>query len=291
MATMSMADNLSTILINNESSLLSIWLDLQLSSNTLRPDLINEKDLRQQSQEFIRLFFDILHSDPKEEMDSENYYAIREFLINLSQTNAMRGFTTSETATFIFSLKHAIYSVLGISLEEQSKKEFVAAIWRTNVILDKLGLYTIEIQQANREEIIKRQQEELMELSTPVVKLWQGIIMLPLIGTLDSARTQQVMENLLQSIVDYHAEVAIIDITGIPMVDTMVAQHLIKTISAARLMGAECIISGIRPQIAQTMVHLGISLHQVITKATLSDALSLAIERNGYQLLPTAAQK
>ncbi len=150
--------------------------------------------------------------------------------------------------------------------------------WTVSLLIDKLGLYTIEAYQKGREEVIRRQQEELLELSTPVIQLWDGVLALPLIGTLDSARTQTVMESLLERIVSSGAEVAIIDITGVPTVDTLVAQHLIKTVSAARLMGADCIISGIRPQIAQTIVHLGLDL-DVVSKATMADAFALALRR------------
>ena len=163
--------------------------------------------------------------------------------------------------------------------------------WSTNELLDKLGLYTTEVYQKTREEIISRQQEEMLELSTPVVKLWDGILGLPMIGTLDSARTQIVMESLLQKIVETGSALAIIDITGVPTVDTLTAQHLLKTVTAARLMGAECIISGIRPQIAQTIVHLGVDLGDVITKASLADALALALEKTGRTVIRVKARK
>jgi len=162
-------------------------------------------------------------------------------------------------------------------------------IWSATDLLDKLGLYTTEVFQQGREEVISRQQQEMLELSTPVVQLWEGILALPLIGTLDSARTQVVMESLLQKIVDTGASIAIIDITGVPTVDTLVAQHLLKTVAAARLMGAECIISGIRPQIAQTIVHLGVDLADVITKATLGDAFAIALQRMGRTVAPVSA--
>jgi rsbT co-antagonist protein RsbR len=154
-------------------------------------------------------------------------------------------------------------------------------LWRATSLLDTLGLYTTETYQKGREEIIARQQQELLELSTPVVQLWHGVLALPLIGTLDSARTQVVMESLLQAIVETGSSIAIIDITGVPVVDTLVAQHLLKTVAAARLMGADCIISGIRPQIAQTIVHLGVEINDVITKATLADAFAIALTRIG----------
>ena len=154
-------------------------------------------------------------------------------------------------------------------------------MWTATLLLDKLALFTTEVYQKGREALISRQQHEMLELSTPVVQLWDNVLALPLIGTLDSARTQVVMENLLHKIVDTGAAIAIIDITGVPTVDTLVAQHLLKTVAAARLMGADCIISGIRPQIAQTIVHLGVELASVVTKATLADAFAIALQKTG----------
>jgi rsbT co-antagonist protein RsbR len=165
-----------------------------------------------------------------------------------------------------------------------------AEMWSTTLLLDELGLYTTEVNQKTREEVISRQEQELLELSTPVVRLWDGVLALPLIGTLDSARTQVVMESLLEKIVQTGAGIAIIDITGVPTVDTLVAQHLLKTVAAARLMGADCIISGIRPQIAQTIVHLGVVLSDVTTKATLADALAVALGRLGLAIGPASAR-
>jgi rsbT co-antagonist protein RsbR len=197
-----------------------------------------------------------------------------------SRARALQGFSPSETATFIFSLKQPLFRYIQ---QEQGRDPLQRAeeIWSMNMLLDKLGLYTTEVYQKSREEIIARQQQELLELSTPVVELWQGILALPLIGTLDSERTQVVMESLLQRIVETGAPLAIIDITGVPTVDTLVAQHLLKTVAAARLMGADCIISGIRPQIAQTIVHLGVDLGNVTTKATLAAAFAVALQRTG----------
>ena len=200
-----------------------------------------------------------------------------------SANRAKGGHTPSETAGFVFSLKNPLFSIL---LEELGTDSGALgdALWQATELLDNLGLLTTETFQKAREDIISRQQQELLELSTPVVKLWDGVLALPLIGTLDSARTQMVMENLLQRIVETGAAVAIIDITGVPLVDTLVAQHLLKTVAAARLMGAECIISGIRPQIAQTIVHLGVELGDVTTKATLADAFAVALQRTGQRL-------
>ena len=212
-------------------------------------------------------------------IEAPEWQPVREVLEDLSRDRAVQGFSPTETATFIFSLKEPLFSLLREELQSDPER-LVRETWSTNQLIDRLGLYTIESYARTREEVIGRQQQELLELSTPVVELWEGILALPLIGTLDSARTQIVMESLLQHIVDTGAEIAIIDITGVPTVDTLVAQHLIKTISAARLMGADCILSGIRPQIAQTIVHLGLELN-VISKATMADALALALRRSG----------
>jgi len=187
----------------------------------------------------------------------------------------------------VFSLKQPLYTRLREELSSQPQ-ELADVSWTVNVLLDSLGLYTTEVFQRSREAIIARQQEELLELSTPVVQLWDGILALPLIGTLDSARTQVVMESLLEKIVETGAAISIIDITGVPTVDTLVAQHLLKTVAAARLMGADCIISGIRPQIAQTIVHLGVDLTNVITKSTLADAFIIALQKSGSSI-PTRA--
>ena len=204
---------------------------------------------------------------------------VRRMLSEVSKARSLQGFTPSETATFIFSLKRPLFNLCG--REVTDAKEFGALTWSVTELLDGLGLYTMEAYQKSREEVINRQQEEMLELSTPVVKLWDRILALPMIGTLDSSRTQVVMETLLQKIVETGSEIAIIDITGVPTVDTLVAQHLIKTVTAARLMGAECIISGIRPQIAATIVHLGVDLGNVITKASLADAFVLALSKMG----------
>ena len=206
--------------------------------------------------------------------------AVREFLAHLSRSRSAAGYTPSETASFVFSLKKPLFESLRRELAGNGQA-LAEETWSTNELLDKLGLYTFETYQKAREEIISRQQQEMLELSTPVVTLWDGILALPMIGTLDSARTQIVMETLLQKIVETGSGIAIIDITGVPTVDTLTAQHLLKTVTAARLMGAECIISGIRPQIAQTIVHLGVDLGDVTTKASLADALALAFERTG----------
>lgn len=212
---------------------------------------------------------------------------MKALLSEISRTRAIQGFTPTETATFVFSFKEPLFRRLR---QIVSDPQLLAdQIWGASEHLDALGLYTIEVFLSTREDLIRRAQEDMLELSTPVVRLWEGILALPLVGTLDSARTQVVMETLLQAIVDTNSKIAIIDITGVPTVDTVVAQHLLKTVTAARLMGADCIISGIRPQIAQTIVHLGINLLDVTTKSTLRDALALALERTGQHFVDTSS--
>jgi len=214
-----------------------------------------------------------------DDIQAAEWEPMRDLLADLSRDRAIQGVSPSATATFVLSLKEPLFELLRRELGDDAN-QLATEIWNTNRLIDQLGLYTIESYSRTREEVINRQQQELLELSTPVVELWDGILALPLIGTLDSARTQIVMESLLERIVSSGAEIAIIDITGVPTVDTLVAQHLIKTISAARLMGADCILSGIRPQIAQTIVHLGLELN-VVSKATMADALALALRRTG----------
>jgi rsbT co-antagonist protein RsbR len=239
---------------------------------------MREGELREQSREFLSLFRGALATGSPVSLTTGDWSAVRDFLAGVSRSRALQGFSPSETATFVLSLKQPAFARLRKQLEGKPT-EFADAVWEATTTLDKLALYTTELYKKSREEVINRQQQELMELSTPVVELWTGILALPLIGTLDSARTQVVMESLLQAIVRTGAAIAIIDITGVPTVDTLVAQHLLKTVAAARLMGADCIISGIRPQIAQTIVHLGVDLSAVSTKATLADAFTLALRK------------
>ena len=269
-----------------EEELLKDWVQEQLASSTRRADLISESELRQQSAEFLEAFRQASHGDNLLDITTPRWDHVREILTELSRSRAQHGFTASETATFIFSLKQPLFARLHQELEKNADT-LSEENWAATVLLDKLGLFTTEVHQQNHEAVIARQQQELLELSTPVVKLWEGILVLPLIGTLDSARTQVIMESLLQQIVESEATIAIIDITGVPTVDTLVAQHLLKTVAAARLMGADCIISGIRPQIAQTIVQLGVDLNEVSTKASLAAAFRLALQQSGQNVTET----
>lgn len=276
---------LATIFTEHENELLADWLNLQLAVVSSHGRQIKESDLRAQSREFMALLTPALQSGNLTDISKSEWAPVREFLSEISRSRARQGATASETASFVFSLKQPIFSHLRRALT-QNPEALAQETWETNLLIDRLGLFTTEVYQRGREEMITRQQQELLELSTPVVKLWEGILALPLIGTLDSERTQVVMESLLQQIVRTGADIAIIDITGVPTVDTLVAQHLLKTVAAARLMGADCIISGIRPQIAQTIVHLGVELTDVITKATLADAFAVALQRRGMMITP-----
>ena len=198
--------------------------------------------------------------------DGAAWERARSVLETLSRARAAKGSSAGETSQFVQSLKKPLFARLQQRLVKEPDR-LVSAVWGVSELVDRMAQFTMSTYQRSREDVIARQQQELLELSTPVVKLWDGVLAVPMIGTLDSSRTQLVMESLLQRIVDTGSELAIIDITGVPTVDTLVAQHLLKTVTAIRLMGADCIISGIRPQIAQTIVHLGIDLQGITTKA------------------------
>jgi rsbT co-antagonist protein RsbR len=280
--TSSSSTALASILQKNAPDLLEGWVRQQLSAPTLRSDLLSEVDLRDQSREVLARLSQGARAGGGSNADDQAWESARQLLATISESRSMAGFSPAETATFVLSLKRPLLEQLRGSSKDPA--QLADDMWQATMLLDGLALHTMEVYVQTRERLIARQQEDMLELSTPVVKLWDGILALPMIGTLDSARTQVVMEALLQRIVETGAEVAIIDITGVPTVDTLVAQHLIKTVTAARLMGADCIISGIRPQIAATIVHLGVDLSEVATKATLADAFRLALKRTGHSL-------
>ena len=276
--------DVASLVTRNEQNILPEWVELQKNAGTLHTGRISEGEMQSQSRNFLHLLRDAL-AQGGIDTSAAAYDSAKAMLSELSRGRALQGFSPSETATFIFSLKQPLFNALNRD-KGLSGEQIASTVWSLTVLLDELGLFTLEIFQKSREEVIVRQQREIAELSTPVVKLWEGILALPLIGTLDSQRTQVVMENLLQTIVDSEAEIAIIDITGVPTVDTLTAQHLLKTVAAARLMGADCLISGIRPQIAQTMVHLGVELN-VISKASLADAFAVALRQTGRAVVKT----
>ena len=280
------ASRIPDIVSRHEAELLDDWLKEQATAGSRRDDLIHEGELREQCREFLGLFREAAAAGTggRADADGAAWAPVREMLASVSRSRTLQGFSASEIATFVFSFKRPLFDRLREELGRDAQA-LADEVWAATELLDRLGLFTTEVYQKSREEVIARQQQEMMELSTPVVKLWEGVLALPMIGTLDSGRTQVVMESLLQRLVDTGAEIAILDITGVPTVDTLVAQHLLKTVTAARLMGADCIISGIRPQIAQTIVHLGVDLQDVITKSSLADAFALALQRRGMKVV------
>lgn len=271
----------------NEKQILAQWQQNLAGAGQNQDNRISQQQLDGQVRRFWQLFLQALSAGDSTGLQSTQWQELRRFLEELSAERARHGFNSSETATFVFSLKRALFEQLQLGYAD-ARHELGDQLWAISELLDQLGLHTVKAFQKSREEVIQRQQEEMLELSTPVVKLWEGVLALPMIGTLDSQRTQVVMESLLQRIVDTGSEIAIIDITGVPTVDTLVAQHLLKTVTAIRLMGADAIISGVRPQIAQTIVHLGLDLQGIVTKANLADALALALKRTGQIVTRTA---
>src|ERR1700733_3661101 len=270
----------AAILKKYEDELLSDWMR-HLAASSGKDSRLSEEKVRGQAREFLSLLLQATQSGDINDTSGAHWKEVGAFLDELSRERVQQGFSSDQTAMFVFSLKRPLFERLRTEFAKDPEA-LAEETWTTTELLDRMGLLTMKAFQKSREEVINRQQEELLELSTPVVKLWDGVLAVPMIGTLDSARTQLVMESLLQRIVELGAEIAIIDITGVPTVDTLVAQHLLKTVTAIRLMGADCIISGVRPQIAQTIVHLGVDLAGGTTNANLADALSLALKRSGY---------
>ncbi len=280
---------LPQVLRKHQREVLSDWIAKQRQGLTARRDLISDSDLRKESEQFLDAFITALASGDADAHTGPAWEQLYGMLSALSTARARLGFTPSETASFVFSLKQPLFDLIRRSFTDV--EDVAREAWSATQALDRLGLMTTEYYQKGREDVILRQQQAMLELSTPVVTLWRGILALPLIGTLDSERTQVVMESLLTRIVQTGASIAILDITGVPTVDTLVAQHLLKTVGAARLMGADCIISGIRPQIAQTIVHLGVDLNAVVTKATLADAFAVALRRVGLAVVPVSGTR
>jgi len=274
---------LGTVLAKRDGQIIERWLELQAAGGR-SISATERQEVTRQSRAFLEALVAAARKGSTDNTSGPEWARAREILTDLSASRAKSGYSASETASFVFSLKQPVFAAV---MEEFGKdpEALSDAVWQATELLDALGLLTTEMYQRTREEVISRQQQELLELSTPVVRLWENVLALPLIGTLDSARTQIVMQNLLDAIVETRSDFAIIDITGVPVVDTLVAQHLLKTVAAARLMGADCLISGIRPQIAQTIIHLGVDLANVTTKATLADAFAVALRRSGQAVV------
>ncbi len=274
---------LAELFKRNEQQLLEKWMAAQREAG-IRLDLIDERAVMDNSRELLKAFTMAL-AQGSDSFDAAAWQPLKLQLERLSVAQARQGFSPSETATFVFSLKEPLFELM------QGQGDYSEALWQVSRLVDKLGMFSVEYYMAGRETVIREQQESMLELSTPVVQLWDGVLAIPLIGALDSNRTQIVMEALLEKIVETESDIAIIDITGVPTVDTMVAQHLLKTITAAKLMGARCIISGIRPQIAATIVHLGVELGDVVTKASLADAFKTALKQMDMRVVSSTGSR
>lgn len=262
----------------NEDRILKRWMKNLVTDLKRHKELISEDELEEQSRIFLHLFVQSISKGELKEISSSDYKKIVQFLKNLSKTRVEMGFSASETALFIFCLKDALLPYIQKEYESDTKR-MAGELTRINLLIDRLGLITFNEYILSKEQIIREQAEGLLELSSPIITLWDKVLAIPIIGTLDSNRTQTIMENLLNQIVVSGSKIAIIDITGVSVVDTQVANHLIKTVSAVRLLGAESIITGIRPEIAQTIVNLGLDLQEIITRANLSDGIKLAFEK------------
>ena len=275
----------SKILQRKKKFILEEWMKNQLADESLREDLMSNDELREQSEELLDSLLKAINENNIGDGASADFENVSEILSGISISRARQGFTPKETGLYVLSLKEAMLKTLQSEIRDNPEALYETTI-KVNRLIDSFSMTTFDTFIKGREEVILRQTDEITEISTPVIRVWDGILALPIIGTLDSARTQVVMENLLQEIVSTGSGIAILDISGVPAVDSLVAQHLIKTVSATRLMGAECIISGIRPEIAQTVVHLGIDLSNIITKATLASAL-----RYSFSLLHLEVKK
>lgn len=285
-----MKQDISKILQKKKKQILEDWMTMQLADAGLRDDLMSNEELREQSTELLDTLVQVINDKNLADFDSEEFAPVNEILSGISISRARQGFSPRETGIYIFSLKDSILKTLQNEIKDDAQN-MVQSMITVNKLLDNLGIVTFETFIKGREEVILRQTDEIAEISTPVIQVWDGILALPIIGTLDSARTQVVMENLLQRIVETGSTIAILDISGVPAVDSLVAQHIIKTVAATRLMGAECIISGIRPEIAQTVVHLGIDLSNIITKSSLASALKHAFTMLRLEVRKTQKEK
>jgi rsbT co-antagonist protein RsbR len=277
------SSRLPEVLDKREQEITDEWIEQQQATGR-KLTAAEREQANRQSREFVRALKSALKKDGSGDVAGTEWSGVRDFLADFSSKRAKDGYTPRETASFVFSLKQPLFTALRSEFGKDAAT-LADQVWLTTLLIDELGMVTTDVFQKTREDVIMRQQKELLELSTPVVRLWENVLALPLIGTLDSARTQIVMQNLLDAIVQTRSDYAIIDITGVPVVDTLVAQHLLKTVAAARLMGADCLISGIRPQIAQTIIHLGVDLSEVTTKATLADAFEVALRRSGHKVV------
>lgn len=275
------ASILGELIKKKENEILQEWVNAEINELSLKPNLINEEEFKNESKEKLNLLIEALQNDKNLDIGDANWDSLKNYIERISIERVKKGFTSIETAMFLLSLKEILFLNIKKEITDPSMQgEIFLSI---SLLLDKLALLALDVYSETREDLIKRQKQTL-EFSTPVVEIWEGVLLLPIIGTLDSTRAQQTMETLLEKIAQTGSTVAIIDITGVTTVDTLIAQNLIKTMTAARLMGASCIISGIGPSIAQAITHLGLNLSDIITKATLSDAFAQALTKVGLKI-------